>query len=158
MGKIKTKCHLCFGVAKGEEVPEFCPTCGTSLTDQSETQVKQARAQLITGKPTEGWDGFLYLTNTRLFYYKVSKLGVSSALAAGGGLIGGLISGAISASQRGEALVFSLGFSEIASAEVKKRGLVGKDLFVNTTAGESYKFQTGKVAEWETIINEVRAK
>jgi len=158
MGKIKTKCHLCFEVSKSEEAPEFCTTCGTSLTDQSETQVKRAGAQLITGKATEGWDGFLYLTNTRLFYYKVSKIGPGAALAAGGGLVGGLIAGAMSSSKRGDALVFSLAFNEIASAEIRKRGLLGKDLFINTTAGESYKIQTANVAQWETIINEVRAK
>ena len=158
MGKIKTKCHLCYEVTKGEEAPDFCPMCGTSLTDLSETQVKRAGAQLITGKVTEGWDGFLYLTNTRLFYYKVSKLGAGAAFAAAGGFVGGLIAGAISASKRGEALVFSLEFNEIASAEIRKRGMLGKDLFINTTAGESYKIQTPNVAQWETIINEVRAK
>jgi len=156
MGKIKTKCHLCYEVTTGEEAPDFCPTCGTSLTDQSETQVKRTGAQLITGKATEGWDGFLYLTNTRLFYYKASKLGAGAAFAAAGGLVGGLIAGAISASKRGAALAFSLEFNEIASAEIRKRGLLGKDLIINTTAGESYKIQTGSLVQWEAIINELR--
>jgi len=153
MRKIKTKCHLCYEVSAGEEVPDFCPTCGTSLKDQGETQVKRAGAQLITGKVTEGWDGFLYLTNKRLFYYKVSKLGAGAAVAAAGGFVGGLIAGAVSASK--QALVFSLEFDKIASAEVRKRGLLGKDLFINATTGESYKIQTSNVASWEAEINNV---
>ena len=154
MKKVKTKCHLCNDVTKSEEAPELCPSCGTSITEQNENVVKSSRAQFVTGKVYGGWDGVLYLTNERLFFYKISKIGggVGGAL---GGAVGGLIEGAINASKRSEAIAFSLPFNEITSVEIKKRGLLGKDLFINTTTGESHKIQAPKVAEWEAAINGV---
>ena len=157
MAKIKTKCHLCSGTTKSEVAPEYCPYCGTSLTQQAETAIKQAYSQFVTGKVYGGWDGFLYLTNMRLFFYKTSKIG-GGAGGAVGGLVGGLIEGAINSVKKGDAIAFSLAYNEIVSVEVKKRGLFGKNLFINTTAGESHKIQTGKIATWETAINEVIPK
>jgi len=157
MKKIKTKCHLCNVTTKNEVTPEICPQCGTSWTEPGETVVKMAYGQYVTGKVYGGWDGHLYLTNKRLFFYKISKIG-SGAGGAVGGLVGGLIEGAINAVQRGEAIAFSLGYNEIASVEIRKRGLFGKDLFINSTDGESRKIQIGKIALWEAAINEVIPK
>jgi len=156
MAKIKTQCHLCGHTTKSETALVICPLCRTSQYDRREIEIKRTAAKMITGT-MKGWNGGLFLTNYRLFYYKTYPVGASAAGWIGGAL-GELIVSLITRAKVEDALAFSLTPNEIAYVALGNRGMLGNDLIINTISGETYRFQTYNSIEWEAAINAAKVR
>jgi len=141
MPKIKTTCHICAEVTKGEEPPELCPKCGTSLADPTqETIIKQTHCQYSYSRNRPGNLGNLYLTNKRLLW-----VNSSTSFTHGGGLVGALVA----AHQKWGG---SLPLADIQSFEDSKFGLFVKAFIVTASDGFIIKLSAKPKEEWVEAI------
>ena len=149
MSKIKEKCHVCQNIFKSEQPPEFCKYCGADLLNplNESAQIKSI------GIEYDGWSGSLILTNKRLMFVKIFKVGgVGGAL---GGVIGGIVNAAVSASMqsKGESLGLSIPLGSIQTAEIAKKAF-SRVLVISNNDGSQYKLPIPKkhIEEWKNSI------
>jgi len=94
MGKTKTQCHICFNImktGKDEDAPSSCTLCSADLLNPgTETKTHRTVVQHEAGGVKANLVEIL-LTDKRLIFKEDGMSG-----AAGGGLIGGAIAGALS--------------------------------------------------------------
>ena len=104
MKKIKTQCHICQHITKSETAPEFCPKCETSLANPSEETIRKVTHCSLNKGVFGGGLGTLFLTNRRVLWIKDD----ANAMTYGGGLVGGLIAGAVNAKSSGNKHGFAI--------------------------------------------------
>jgi len=147
MPKIKTTCHICAEVTKGEEPLELCPKCGTSLADPTqETIIKQTHCHYSNSRNRPANLGNLYLTNKRLLW-----VNSSTSFSYGGGLVGALMAGH-------QKWGGSLPLADIQSFEDSKFGLLVKAFIVTASDGFIIKLSAKPKEEWVEAILKAKEK
>ena len=144
MKKFKAKCPVCRNSTKGEAPPASCKYCNADLINPQNESIQKRIISMIY----DGWQGSLILTNRRLIFFRVTRVG-------SGGTIGGGIIAAVSISElRNQRLSFSIPVSTIQSAEIVKHGLLGQALLIRVNDGTLHELSLSKkrLEEWKDTI------
>ncbi|MCL2136616.1 MAG: hypothetical protein FWH40_03715 [Coriobacteriia bacterium] len=140
MAKQKTQCHICNFEVKDEVLPDYCPHCGTFISDPSqETKIMSAFSNYQTPTDKIAKQGTIYLTNLRLIIARYTQV-------VGAGLAGALVGAAVNKIR--DDWGFSIPLADIVSAEEVKAGLIGKLIAFQLQDGSVIKISATPRDKW----------
>lgn len=142
MSKFKTKCHICRHSTKGETPPASCKYCNADLLNPQNESLKKQMMNVLY----DGWQGSLILTDRRLIFFRVTRVGSGSTT-----ILGGIFAADSILELRKQRLSFSIPVSSIQSVEI---GLSGQTLLVRVNDGTLYELPLPKkrLEEWKDAI------
>ena len=149
--KVKTECHICRFVIKGEEALAMCPRCESDLVNREAEKLIDATYVTYSDVQYKSIVGHLYLSDKRLMWFADV-----SADAYGGGLTGI----AFANKQKGKCTIIPL--SDIVTIEESKFGLFAKGFSVTLNNGTAVTLRThfgAKMrADWKEKITQACKK
>jgi len=142
MAKPRAKCHICNKPIKADS-KDVCVKCGADLLHpENEIKYKEKSCQYLTNRLGVGWEGMLYMTDKRVFFYQTAPL-----------LIGlGLIE------YKSSKISFSLTPQNVHSSEKNVSVMFSSTLTIKDTDGNEYRISMSRksVEEWYDAIERFR--